>query len=358
MKARKFSLTLTILAILFAIQTSFAEKTEFIKEIHKEFKTSSNTLLDISNKYGDVTIIDWDKQEVKIDVKITVQAKDQEKADKTFARIDIAFNNSDVVIKAVTEIKNKVSFISTESNNVEFQIDYTVHMPINQKLDLSNKFGSIFINEIHGVSNITCKYGELQAKKLLFENTKVLSKVDLQFSDAKIGSCNFLKVVAKYSALDIETSTTLDLATKFSDVNIGNTKIIKLDTQYDDYKITSIENLGMTSSFSDIKISSLGNKFITNSKYGNVKIKDISANFEIIDIAARFVDVSVGIPLDASYQISSTTKFGDIHIPKSNSINKNETNMTTTTNGFIGSEKSSKSKIKINSEYGDITLTK
>jgi hypothetical protein len=55
---------------------------EVTKEFHKEFKAGTATTLDINNKYGDVVIQSWDKDQIVINVKVTVDLPNRSRAEK------------------------------------------------------------------------------------------------------------------------------------------------------------------------------------------------------------------------------------------------------------------------------------
>src|SRR5512146_2309879 len=65
---------------------------EVHKEFHQEYNAGANTTLEINNKYGDVTIDSWDQNKVVIDVKVTVEMPNQEKAQKLLDMINVEFS--------------------------------------------------------------------------------------------------------------------------------------------------------------------------------------------------------------------------------------------------------------------------
>jgi len=65
---------------LFLVSLSLSAQ-EISKEFHKEFTAGTKTL-EISNRYGDVMIESWDKDQIVIDVKVTVEMSNKEKAQK------------------------------------------------------------------------------------------------------------------------------------------------------------------------------------------------------------------------------------------------------------------------------------
>ena len=69
--------------------TEQVKKTEFTKNINKEFNISANGDVSLANKYGKVDLKTWSQNKVKIDITITVDARNQSNADDIFERIKI-----------------------------------------------------------------------------------------------------------------------------------------------------------------------------------------------------------------------------------------------------------------------------
>src|SRR5512140_1206853 len=61
------------------------------REYHKQYTPGPNTTLDITNKYGDVIVETSDQNQVTIDVKVTVELPNREKAEKLLSYIDVQF---------------------------------------------------------------------------------------------------------------------------------------------------------------------------------------------------------------------------------------------------------------------------
>src|ERR1035437_9926798 len=84
-----------------------AAKEDFTKNIQKEFNADNNTSLEINNKFGKINIIDWDKPTIQINVKITVNHNNKEKAEQLLDMINVEFSDQGNVIKALTQINDK-----------------------------------------------------------------------------------------------------------------------------------------------------------------------------------------------------------------------------------------------------------
>ena len=89
MKMEKSAYKSKLLVLLTATLISFSlAAQEASKEYHKEFKADKNTTLDLNTKYGDVSVTGWDKDQIVIDVKVTVRHPDKAKAEKYLTSLE------------------------------------------------------------------------------------------------------------------------------------------------------------------------------------------------------------------------------------------------------------------------------
>ena len=198
MKRPVYKSGLLLITSLFLISLSLTAE-EVKKEFHKEYSADTKTTLDISNKYGDVTIQGWDKDQVVIDVKVTVDMPNREKAEKLLGYIDIQFSQSDNYISAKTVIEDKFNFSGWGFDSKKFNIEYNVKMPYTAALTLSNKYGNSEFNELRGLINLDIKYGNLTAGRMLRGNVKPLNRLTLAYGKASIDEAGWLDINARYA---------------------------------------------------------------------------------------------------------------------------------------------------------------
>ena len=132
------------ISLLFVSFTLSAQK--ITKEFHKEYAAGTNTALEINNRYGDVVIQSSDKDQVVIDVKVTIEYPNKEKAEKLLSYIDVRFSEGDNLVSAKTLIDDKFNFTGWGGGSRSFSIDYDIRMPLGTALTLSNKYGNTDID--------------------------------------------------------------------------------------------------------------------------------------------------------------------------------------------------------------------
>jgi hypothetical protein len=358
MKALKSKSILLLLGIqLFVIFTATAAVQEYTKNLHNEYPADQNTLLIIQNKFGNVNINNWDKNEIAIDVIIKVEHRDEEKAKELLNYLNVEFSRDSNVISVITTIDDKFNRnISFGDSKKEFSINYEVKMPKNCKLDIENKYGNLFINEITGHAMISVKYGNLKANKIIRDNTKPLSEIELAYSDGFIEETEWLKLNMKYSKLEIEKSKALIAITKYSKLYITQGSSVVCESKYDVYKIGSLANFITTAAYTDFKFDEITKKIDIENRYGGFTVGFIPKDFEAIDIENEYGSVKLGIEENASYQIVGIAKYGDINYPATGRVNRIKESTELNIEGTVGTDLNSLSKINIITKYGSIQL--
>lgn len=351
MKTSAVSLFLIVMIGL-ALKPSFAfpfNDEEQKKEFSETFPVDKATLVDISNKMGSVHIKNWEKAEVSIKVVITVKNEDKKGADNLFEKISITLEKQGNVVKAQTEIKEKIK-------NVDFSIDYEVVMPSYLNINLNNKFGDVIIEELKGKSNIEVKYGTLEAKKIMDDNTKPLSQITLGYcSSSKIEELNWAKLDIKYSKIKLEKSKALVIMSKYSTLKIGQSSSLVFDSGFDNIKIEEVQNLVITSKFTDVDVEVAVKKVELEMSYGGFKAENIKNGFEMVKADAKYASVKLGVEKGTSFYLESEVKYADITAPEGE-LSRLKNTFSEKVYGWVGSNKNSKSKIVANSEYGNIKV--
>jgi hypothetical protein len=335
-------------------------QSEFVKEFKKEFQINDNTQLEISNKYGNVDIKDWNNESIAIEVAIKVRTSNKEQADKVFSCINIVLKQEGNVIKAITEFSDNFSdaFKGIHHDERGLEINYSVFMPKNIPLNLANKYGSVFINELTSTSTIDVKYGKLTANRILHESQQPLTQILLGYSNATIQECKWLKIDIKYSKMQISQSKAIVVVSKYSKIYIDNGSSIVSEAKYDTYELGSFNNIVATAGYTHFDIKKIANRLQFDTRYTDVIIEQVPAGFESIKINNSYGSYKIGIAEDASYMIDGYAKYCKIYYPEENSrVNRFNETTEMKINGRVGKHENPKSSVTINTNYGNIKLT-
>ncbi len=338
---------LFILGLLIYVNGFSQENIE--KKIEKEFPADKNTEFFITHKYGDITFENWNEDKVFIEAIIIAKTDNQEKADKLFNKVD-------VVIKSNKNIIDVKSVFNSKKIHSKIEIKFIVKIPNYLILDISNKFGSVFLNETSGKLNIHLAYGNLKARKLLNKSKENMNSIDIAFGEADINECYWLKLDAEYSTIEIEKVKSLIFDTRFSELEIEDCNTLAGTSKYDSFDIGNANNIVLDAQFSDFEIDIISNKLELDSEYGDFEVGNFSAGFELIRIDNDFGDIDIEIDENASYHLSAKCDFCDVEFNSNNSVNTKESTFSNNYKGNVGSDKNTKSKIIVKSSYGDVEL--
>jgi hypothetical protein len=346
------------LAALFLAASSLTAQ-EVTKEFHKEYKAGAATTLEINNRYGDVVIQSWDKDQIVVDVKITIDLPDRSRAEKLINYLDIQFTEGTNLITVKTVIDDKFNFSGWGVSSRRFSIDYNVKMPVGSNLNLTNKYGNSDINELHGLVNIDIKYGDFTASKLTRGNEKPINKLSVSYGKASIEKAGWMDLYIRYChSLEIENSQALLIDSRYSKLKIGETSSVVAETKYDDVQIEKINNLILMGGYTSVNVGVLSKKLNIKGSYGSVSVEDIPAGFESLEVDVNYMGVRLGIDESASFNLDAHTSYGGLKFKEENFKHGKHIveNNSTTLSGIVGSESAPTSKVKVNASYAQVKL--
>jgi hypothetical protein len=349
------SATLSIISLFLISSTLSAD--ELTKQFHKEYTAGSKTL-EISNRYGNVVVESWNKDQIVIDVKVTVDMSNREKAQKYLDLIDVQFSEGDNVISAKTIIDDKFSFTGW-GDNKKFSIDYNIKMPVGTDLSLVNKYGNAEIDELHGLVNLEVKYGNITAGKLTRGNVKPLSNITLAYGKGSIDEIGWVDFNERYVGnMTITKSQAILLDSKYSKLVLGEASSVVGECKYDNIRIDRIKNLVLDDGYTDVKIQELTKKLTFNGDYGSFSIERIPADFESIDVETHYMGVNLGIDESANYRLEAKVSYGGLKYNEDNFKNQKRIieNNSQEISGTIGKEENPSSRVNVLASYGTVRL--
>jgi hypothetical protein len=178
---------------------------EFFRErnISKTYAAAGNTL-HIDNQFGQVKVVTWDKNEIKVDIHIETSSTHKEIADKTFERIDVEDrqDGKNIYFKTTHNKGDKKESTSCNNCSNNMSVDYTIQLPANTSLNIENSFGGIELPDYNGPVSIKSKYGHLAAGKLAKPQ-----QLSVEFGKANIKSIGNTDLDFKYSTITIDNLT-------------------------------------------------------------------------------------------------------------------------------------------------------
>jgi hypothetical protein len=169
------------------------------KVINRSYTVTAEDKLQIDNQFGDVTVTTWDQQKITVDIEIGARAYTDEKAQDILNQIDVKEEKSDHLIGFHTKVGEIHSHNNSRhdggdgGDNRTFYIDYVIHIPAGNPLDIHNDFGRTEVPDFKGPVNLMSKYGSLTAGNLASVGT-----IDVEFGKCTIGDISNGKIVLQY----------------------------------------------------------------------------------------------------------------------------------------------------------------
>jgi hypothetical protein len=354
-KSGKKQVVLFLISLFLVSSSVFAQ--EVTKEYHKEYTAGSKSL-NVSNRYGDVVIESWDKDQVVIDVKVTVEMSNKERAQKFLDQIDVQFSESSDQITAKTVIDDQFNFRGWGDNR-KFSIDYHIKMPVATALALANKYGNTEIDELHGLLNLDIKYGNITAGKLTRDNVKPWNKLNIAYGKGTIDEAGWLDLTERYvGSMEIGKSQAILLDSKYSKLMLGETSSIVGESKYDNLRIETIKNLVLDDGYTEVNIGELTKKLSFTGSYGSFTVDRVPTGFESLEVESHYMGVKLGIEESASYKLDARVSYGGLKYNEDNFKNTKRIieNNSHEVSGTMGNEEHPSSKVNVTASYGSVKL--
>jgi hypothetical protein len=130
-----------------------------------------------------------------------------------------------------------------------------------------------------------------------------------------------------------------------------------LDSKYDNFAIGEITALEGISKYTSYKVGKLTKKLKLESGYGSVKVDQIPAGFESLEVKSSYAQVTLGIEESAGYEVEASCNYCDIQYPSEKfKGNRMKENTSQSISGKVGS--GTPGRVVVESRYGNIKLVR
>ncbi|MBI9042802.1 hypothetical protein [Lutibacter sp.] len=352
-----YKFLIVFMLLPFAISASVKDwKYTKNKVIKKEFTVLKDATLNVTNKYGNIDIITWNENTIRIEVSITTNGDDEEKVkDKLDAiSIDFSGNSNSVSAKTMIEkISNSWSFWG-KNNNVSMEINYLIKMPVTNNVNLTNDYGGINIDKLEGSSKINCDYGKLNIGELL--NTQ--NAINIDYTNNSI--IQYMKdgaINADYSTLHIEKSGRTKLNADYSHISFGMLVDLDFNCDYGDLKVENAGNIKGNSDYMHTTINKLIGTADFIIDYGSLKISELSSNFKVVKVQSSYTHIKLGVNPTNAFSINASLSYGSLKGTAGFNFNKEISNTSSKYYEGYYNKPTSNSTISIKSSYGSVTFS-
>ncbi len=321
----------SLIFLLLLLGSISATSQTFSKEgkVSYSYALEKDTEIEITNKYGDITVENWDIDSVKIEINYKVSATQKSNLKPVYDAIafDIKGNEYYIVCKTVFEGRGSFWFdISEIANNlfaagIKTSIDYTVYIPANGNLNLNLKYGSIYMADFSGDIDVTLSNGNYRAHNLT-GNTNL----DVNFGDVTIKEVTTGTINIRYGTLDLQTANDLTILGQSSEFDMGKIDKLSIDFKRSKVYIESAGQLSGDNYFTKLNVDNILNTLNISNKYGSFKLNKIASGASNIQFKSYNTSVNFYFTEGESYAIklisdnkadvSYSSKLGEFAVKK------------------------------------------
>jgi hypothetical protein len=343
---------------------------EETKTINKSFKISKLGDLNVDNRYGNIKIESWDREEVSFQIDIKVSSNSKSKAQEAIDDVSITFTSMSNEVSAVTEIGNSNSssgFWSWIGNNtnLSYKIHYYIRCPKSLNLGLTNKYGNISLPDWTGNAVLNVSYGSLTTQDMSAKTKAFVSygSFDMKnindlytvvkYSEGKLTNANLLDMQVSYSDIKVMSASKVTGTNKYSDIKIDNVSTSATFTgNYNDYKIGEAAVVTLKGSYTDITIQNLLTQFTTEQNYGAASIKNVSSTAKAINFIGKYTGFSINGM--SNFNLKYNGKYANPSLPASFKYRVKDKDGSAFS--CEGEEGNGKIDVRISTSYGGVKI--
>lgn len=333
------------------------------KTVTEEYQVASDANVEITNKYGQVIVNTWEKNEVKVEVVVTAYGKNRSAGEKILDRVDFDFNKVNNYVILETILDRKSGFFKDLLNNIgdysktllsknRLDVDYELYVPENASVKVENKFGDVFLSDLTNTCDIKVSNGNLKAQKL--EGNAIIS---VSFGNAYIKSIANANIELKVADIEIDEAHELIINSSSSEILIHQAKKARINSRNDKLKITEISHFSGKSSFSKIEVSKLLELTDLDMSYGFLSVSEINNNFSKIQLTGKSTDFNLSFDQTSYFNARLLAKEDKLVIPKKIAdVEIDSKDEFVSVNGTIGNKNSRPGSVNIDAQKGDLKV--
>lgn len=355
MKIASFKVRTLLVGLLFHLLL-FAHAQEAERSINRSFPLNANGKIMIDNSYGAVKLNSWNKNEVNIQVTIMVDAGNEKKSSDILTDITIDLTSDPSLVKAITRLPHQnrswwKSWGILGYGRVDYTIDYLVQFPKSAAIEIINRYGSIYLDEIDGKADLNCAYGKIDLGELNHKD----NKIKIQYaSKSHIAFISGGTIAADYSSLQIDQAQTLTYDADYTKSYIKNISSFGFNADYGSLTIEDAQAVRGNADYLTLSIGTIGQALELNMDYGGLEVDLIQASTEYVSLETDYVGIKLGADPNWTFAFLIDTNYADfktdIDLDYSKKIIKN------TSGTYQGIYQKGNHQLNISSDYGGIKL--
>lgn len=313
--------------LLLSTHLSFAKTESWIEKIkhfNLTFDAKNIVQVNVTNKFGNVKVVHWDKKTIKVDVTVKANAVNNTLIDKYLDNIDIKNSVKNNVVILHTWMASSALIQARDRKTSYCTVDYIIYMPNHINLQVNNSFGDVELPEFYAPLQVSVEHGNLKAPVINNAN----SNVTMRFSTAQIRELVGATLNSVNSNVRIYTVKNADLTCEKGVLVAENLENIKGFLKYSKSVLNNLgDEIELNVSFTnDLKLGNLNQdlkKLMINTNYSDIQIPSFNGLLNVQTTNGQFF-VGQGVDAKVKKDISKSsdkTKYfdaviGEDDIPK------------------------------------------
>lgn len=305
--------TLAIIVLLLAILpgsfTALAQKYE--RTVRESFQTNGNPAVEVESKFGSVHVSAASGNTVTAVVKVTARDRSDAAAKKLAesARVEIKGSGDRVTVRAGLPKDMK----GDDDRGIE--IDVTVTLPADSRLELESKFGAVDITGVKGGVKVETGFGEVTIKE----------------------------------------SANLDLTSSFGEVNLGGiTGSMTVESKMGSVNAYGVPGGRIKNSYGEVDVNRPAGPVDITSSMGEITVKGCRGG----TISSSYGEVTVELDPSFSGRIEAEASFGDIDSDYPLQSKDKKKSYGPTSQKKWGTVGTGGDKLFVKSSFGDVNIEK
>ncbi|MEM9001695.1 MAG: hypothetical protein AAGB24_15655 [Bacteroidota bacterium] len=308
------------LALLpFSVQLGVSQE-RVSKTLEERFSLTGAGKLEIDNKYGNIELTGWERDDVQIKVGITVTHHKKDNAENLLERIRPIFKSGKGFVSISTEISRKRSnwivnlLNGPEAKDIDLgqvQINYSIFLPKNAGLKITNRFGNVVIQEWNGELNTLMEHGDLWLGKDV-DKAKIYHK----FGRIKAQSIKQGELYLKNGELEMRDSETLQLNSEGSEINLQVMDTLQIYSVNDDITLAEVAMINGGLKFGSLRLNTLSKTLNIALKVSDLRLNRIIGHGSSLLIEQESSNLELNVT-DFPHHFEAIMEGGIVQLPSS-----------------------------------------
>lgn len=352
---------LLLLPILLISNYSFAGFFEEEKKVSCAYKVLAIPSIEIDNKYGEVQVVTWQKDSVKLEATIIATSDKLQDLSKLMGKVDVVCRGTESTVIFSTEWSDGVSFLNKGSMDLKnilnsdkkLIVNYKVYLPEDSRLSIKNHFGDIYLPNFTGPLRIDLAHGDLRAREI-----KDARSISVRYGKVLIKKIDQGLLKVEYGNIILDKSDILTLESKSSTIELLEAGRLAIKSKNDELRIDQVNSLRGSAYFSHLLVKRAQNLVDLKTNYGDLNLREISSEFELIHLDGNNTDYDLEFFKGVQFQFTIETMKqrglsypAEVQLTAEESLDKDVLRYE----GFLGAKEAT-AKIKINQKSGYLNL--